>query len=254
LLSAGMGGVASFWTPQVEALQRSHRVVSYDQRGTGRSERVRVESIEQLAKDAIELIRALELGSVHYIGHSTGGAIGQIIAIEQPELLASLTIYASVTRSDAFRRRIWDHRKRVLQQLGPLEYAELTTLVLYPSWWISENDEALRTEEQRAATTQLPDADVMASRIDAILAFDRSADLGAIRTPTLVICARDDNLTPLYFSQSLAKSIPGAQLAVLGRGGHAVSRTRPAQFNRLVREFIASVEQSRTLKHEGHHA
>jgi aminoacrylate hydrolase len=237
-----------------EALQRSHCVVSYDQRGTGRSERVRVESIEQLAQDAIALIRALEIGPIHYVGHSTGGAIGQIIAIEQPELLASLTIHASVTRSDPFRRRIWGHRKRVLQQMGPLAYSELTTLVLYPSWWISEHDDALRAEEQRAAMTQLPDADVMSSRIDAILAFDRSGDLAAIRTPTLVICARDDNLTPLYFSQSLAQSIPGARLAVLDRGGHAVSRTRPSQFNRLVLKFIASVEQARTLKREQSHA
>ncbi len=78
----------------------------------------------------------------------------------------------------------------------------------------------------------------MATRIEAIQAFDRRADLPRISAETLVVCARDDHQTPLYFSEALAAAIPGARLSVLDYGGHACSRTVPGEFNELVRTFL----------------
>ena len=78
-----------------------------------------------------------------------------------------------------------------------------------------------------------PPLEVVASRIDGILAFDRSAELGRIRTPTLVLCAKDDAITPAYFSEELAKKIAGRQAADHCEGGHCASET------------IAEVQQGR---------
>ena len=71
-------------------------------------------------------------------------------------------------------------------------------------------------------------------------AFDRRAELGRITTPTLVICAKDDNQTPAYFSQALAAAIPSAELALLDYGAHACSRTVPDEFNSRVLRFLKS--------------
>ena len=83
-----------------------------------------------------------------------------------------------------------------------------------------------------------PSAEIVASRIDAIVDFDRTADLPKIKTRTLVICAKDDFLTPPYFSEELAKKIPGAKLKVLDRGGHCASETALEEFNKAVLGFI----------------
>jgi aminoacrylate hydrolase len=80
--------------------------------------------------------------------------------------------------------------------------------------------------------------EVVASRIDAIVAFDRTADLPRIKTPTLVLCAKDDLVTPAYFSEELAQKIPGAQLVVLPKGGHCCSETMAEQFNAAVLGFL----------------
>ena len=73
----------------------------------------------------------------------------------------------------------------------------------------------------------------MASRIDAIVGFDRTAEpADHQRVPTLVICAKDDILTPPYFSRELARQIPGAELVELERGGHCASETNHASVQR----------------------
>ena len=73
---------------------------------------------------------------------------------------------------------------------------------------------------------------------EAVLAFDRTADLHKIKAPTLVLCAEDDFLTPPYFSEALAQAIPGAELAMLPRGGHACSEVIAGEFNQAVFGFI----------------
>ena len=92
------------------------------------------------------------------------------------------------------------------------------------------------------AVPNFPPAEIVASRIDAIVAFDRIADLPNIRLPTLVICAKDDILTPPYFSHELARLIPNASLIELARGGHCASETNTAEFNDAVLGFIARHE------------
>ena len=67
--------------------------------------------------------------------------------------------------------------------------------------------------------------------------------LDEIRTPTLVLCARDDILTPPYYSEELARRILGAELVILEKGAHACSQTVPAQFNDVVLPFLIHQEQ-----------
>ena len=237
LFVAGLGGVATYWNPQVQAFARDFHVIVYDQRGSGRSDHVEVNSVEQMAGDTIAVLDAIGLDSVHYVGHSTGGAIGQALAIDHPDRLRSLVINSSTTRSDAYRRKVFAVRQALLERIGPDFYAKQTSLLLYPSWWINENAERLEEDERRAAAGLAP-ASVQISRLNAILSFDRLADYRRIQTPTLVLCAKDDILTPAYFSEELAREIPGAQLVLLETGGHACSITMTDRFNEIVREFI----------------
>ena len=111
-----------------------------------------------------------------------------------------------------------------------------------PNWWIRDSEEAL----ERAASDTLnsfPSVEIADARIDAVLAFDRTEQLEKIRTPTLVLCARDDILTPPYYSEKLARLIPGAELVILQKGGHACSQTTPAQFNEVVLPFLLQQTQ-----------
>src|SRR5947208_16550677 len=95
-------------------------------------------------------------------------------------------------------------------------------------------------ERERLTIQHFPPVEIVASRIDGIVAFDVAAEIGRIRTPTLVLCAKDDAITPAYFSEELAKKIPGAKLKILSDGGHCASEAVVEEFNSAVLEFLSS--------------
>ena len=240
LLVPGLGGVGSYWSPNLPAFSARHRTIIHDHRGTGQSSASRIEySVDQMTDDLLRLMDHLKIERAHLVGHSTGGAIGQTMALTRPERLASLVLYATWTRADPFFRRVFEARRSLLTAAGTAAYARSTPVFLYPDWWTNQNI-ALLEERERVSIPNFPAAEIVASRIDAIVAFDRSADLPRIKTPTLVLCAKDDFLTPPYFSEALAQRIPGAKLKLLERGGHCASETALEQFNAAVLEFIAS--------------
>ena len=239
LLVPGLGGVGSYWNPNLPAFSARHQTIIHDHRGTGQSTRSRIQySIDQMTDDLVRLMDHLELESAHLVGHSTGGAIGQTLAIKHPERLKSLVIYASWTKADPFFKRVFEARRTLLTASGPAAYVRSTPVFLYPDWWINENL-ALIEERETLGIPAFPAPEIAASRIDAIVAFDRTAQLAKIRTPTLVICAKDDILTPPYFSRELARLIPGAELVILEKGGHCASEVALEDFNRAVLGFIA---------------
>ena len=238
LLVPGLGGVGSYWAPNIPAFSQKYRVVIHDHRGTGQSSRSRIRySVDQMTDDLLAVMDDLRIAKAHLVGHSTGGAIGQTMAALHPDRLISLVIYASWTKSDPFFQRVFEARRALLIEVGAAAYVRSTPVFLYPNWWINENIRLLEEREQ-AAIPNFPQPEIGASRIDAILEFDRTADLGRIKTPTMVICAKDDILTPPYFSRELARLIPRAQLVELERGGHCASETNTRDFDEAVLRFI----------------
>lgn len=240
MMVAGLGGVATYWNPQLPAFSPKYRVILHDQRGTGRSSHVPVKSVAQMADDALAVMDAAGVEKAFYLGHSTGGAIGTALALKHPDRIAGLVINASTTHGDAYRHKLLGLRKTLLAMDRPDAYASYTTLLLYPHWYINQNAGQLAADEAAAAKT-LGGAEVQGSRLDAILAFDPRAELPSLSVPVLVLCARDDILTPLYFSQEYADLIPQAQFTVLETGGHAASRTMTADYDRIVLDFFASL-------------
>ncbi len=83
-------------------------------------------------------------------------------------------------------------------------------------------------------------SEIVAARIDAMLAFDRTSELARIKTPTLVIGAEDDIVTPAYYSEELARRIPGAEVKLFPRGGHFLTHVRAREFNNAVLPFLVS--------------
>lgn len=245
MLVSGLGGTASYWGPQIAALSAHFQVILHDHRGMGSSTHHRMKySVERMAADTLAVMDAAGVESAHLVGHSTGGTIGQILGLEHPQRLRSMIMYASWTKADEYFRRVFELRKATVLDHGPLAYLRATPVFLHPDWWINANAEKLNAVEQ-ASLASFPPVEIVASRIDAILAFDRTAHLERITTPTLVFCAADDRLTPLYFSREIAARIPGARLVVAEKGGHAHSQTMPEEFNRLVISYVLEQEAQR---------
>lgn len=243
LLSAGMGGSGSFWRPQVEALSRTHQVILYDHAGTGRSGRdIGPRSIAEMAGDMVRVLDAAGVEDAHVAGHAIGGIIGMELALAVPDRVRSLTIVNGWANADAFIRRCFEVRTRILLTSGPQAYVRAQPLFLYPPRWIAENADALEAEEA-LMVAHFPDIDTMVSRIETFLAFDGRARLSDIRVPTLLAAARDDALVPSYLSRELGAGIPGARMAEVEWGAHAFTAVSPNVFNTMMLDFCAEADR-----------
>ena len=241
MLVPGLGGQGSFWVAQLRAFSRDFRTVVHDHRGTGRSTHSKITyTVEQMADDTLRLMDALGIEAAHLVGHSTGGAIGQVIALEHPDRLRSLVLSATWAGPDPYFRRLFESRRQTLLESGIEAYLRASVLFQATPRWISDNDEFITDLHRVTAAASAP-VEVLVSRIDAILRHDRRLRLLEIRTPTLVVVARDDVITPPYYSEEIAARIPGARLVVLETGGHYAPAIHSEPYNSAVAHFLKSV-------------
>ena len=238
ILVSGLGGTASFWAPHVSELAGGFRVVTFDHRGVGGSTKSRIRySVEQMADDVVKLMDALGIERAALIGHSTGGCVGAVMAIEHPGRLSSVVMSSSWTKADAYFTRLFEARKSVLEAQGPEAYVRHGSLSRYPPSWIAAHMDELEQVEQRAVDN-FPPAEIVLNRIEAILAYDRVADLGSIEAPVLVHVAKDDIITPPYLSEDLHARIPNSALRVVEKGGHFCPHTMAGEFRETVLSFL----------------
>lgn len=238
LLVTGLAGVASYWDPNVEALARHFTVIRYDHRGTGQSARTEgAYSIEGLTEDLVGLLDVIGEERVMLLGHSTGGAIGQVLAARYPERVSRMVLYGSWATLGAQMGLCMELRLKLLQAYGPALYHRASPVFLFPPRYVSENWPRIEPALERAAE-QSTTASILEARVKAVTGFDGRRYLAQIGCPTLVLVARDDILTPLEASEELARGIPDAMLQVLPYGGHAASVCEPESFYKAVTTFL----------------
>lgn len=238
LLIAGLGGRLQFWHSQVAAFARHFRVVLHDHRGTGASTRSRITySIRQMADDVLALMDALNIERADLVGHSTGGAIAQLLALDHPSRVGRIVLSATWAGPDAYFKAMFDLRLKILTEAGPQAYLTDGIFRAFPPAWLQAHAELIAAAGQDRLTA-FPGLEIEASRIAAVQAHDLRARICAIVKPTLVVCAADDAITPLPFSQELASRIPGARLATLPIGGHFAPQVDPEGYNQFVLSFL----------------
>ncbi|TZG27543.1 pyrimidine utilization protein D [Sphingomonas montanisoli] len=243
ILSAGLGGSGSYWQPNIAALARDYRVIVYDHRGTGRSDRTLdgPVSVDTMADDIIGLMDALGIEKAHFVGHAAGGVAGLALALKAPQRLCRLVVVNGWSKLDPHFARCFDIRLEILRNGGPRAYLRAQPLFLYPAEWISRHLGHIDDEiEAQLASFQGPEN--LSKRIAALRLFNIDARLGEIGVPTLALAAEDDMLVPASCSQRIATGIRGARLTLLPKGGHACNVTVPERFDDIVLRWLKAFD------------
>lgn len=245
VLSAGLGGLGHFWRPQIEALGAHHRIIIYDQRGTGANadELPDDYSIAHMVDDVVTVLDDAGVASCHFAGHALGGLVGLELARRTPSRLSSLILVNAWARVDSHTRRCFEARTALLKHVGIEAYVRAQPIFLYPAVWLSEHEEAVH-KEAAMGITHFQGRDNLLKRLSALLAFDATSDLREIQTPTFVAASRDDVLVPFTRSQQLADNLPHATLWLTGEGGHAFTVTDPTPFNTAMLAFLKETDLS----------
>jgi len=232
LFIPGFGGVSSFWRGQIDYFRGRYRVIAVDQRGAGASARSRQDySIAQMTEDVRIVMDAAHIDSATVVGHSTGGAIAQTLAVSARERVAAIVLSSTWCTPGNYFRRVFEFRRSLLQ-IGAIDlFHKAGVFFRYPPTYAETHDASF----DAGGTV---DVDITISRINAILEADMSLVSPRVEVPALVLAARDDCLIPAYMSEEVAQRIPGANYAVVDSGGHFLPETRCDDYNTLLNDFL----------------
>jgi pimeloyl-ACP methyl ester carboxylesterase len=240
MLVHGLGLRADVWINQFDAFAEHYHVIAPDLRGAGASSHPTARGsyeIDRFVDDLVAVARDLAGGPLHFVGTSSGGFIGQVMALRVPEMLKSLVL----CHSTSFTRvppKVMETRVKILKSGSMEDYSHLVAA------------QALATHQRPAVLDwfremiEQNDRDIYAQIfIESMKSFDLRKRVGEIHVPTLVLIGEHDRVVPAALGRETAKLIPGARKAVMRGVGHCGYIEQPLEFNHLVMTFIDSVER-----------
>ncbi|MCU1602998.1 MAG: alpha/beta hydrolase [Frankiales bacterium] len=236
LLVMGASWSSEMWYPALASLSARHRVLRFDNRGTGSSRPSWKASIADMARDALAVLDAAGVESAHVYGVSLGGVVIQELALQAPDRVRSLVLgctgILSAEKPHASRLEVLRSllppalvRAKPTDGYGPAcppDRAEADLLAL-----AHERTSSVARHQQAAALR-----DYVADR----------AQVAALPMPVLVLHGTADQRVPLALGRELHQTIPGSRLVEYDGAGHNYLVAMGEQSNDDVLDFLAHVD------------
>jgi 3-oxoadipate enol-lactonase len=229
----------SMWDPTVPALTGRFRVLRYETRGHGQTDAPKAAyTLDQLADDALALLKSLGIARTHWVGLSMGGMIGQTLALKAPQVFASLSLCDTSSRVPPEAKAQWADRIKTAETQGMEPLVEPTL----GRWFTEPFRKSRKDVIDRVATMirNTPPAGY-AGCCAAISALDLTDKISAIKIPTIAIVGEDDPGTPVAAHKVIHERIAGSRLEILKSAAHLSNMEQPDAFNKALTGFLASV-------------
>ncbi|WP_186198772.1 alpha/beta fold hydrolase [Burkholderia gladioli] len=232
----GVGSYLEAWQGAINALGGGFRVLSFDLRGHGRSERVKGRyEIDDFVGDVLALADHAGFTRFDLAGFSLGGLIAQRLALTHPARLRRLVLLATVAGRTA------EERARVAERLAALQAGERGAHYdASLSRWLSEDFQArhpaLVDELRRRNAQNDPDCYAAAYRVLAQTDFGGLID--QIAMPTLIATGECDAGSNPRMARYMHERIPDSRLAILPNLRHSLLNEAPEQVAALMRAFL----------------
>lgn len=176
-------------------------------------------------------MNAAGLSRAVFVGHALGGAIALALAIDHPECVAGIGLISTGPRLPI--------ATSVLENAANPATFILAVQSLQELMHIPQASKYLKDQTFRHLSSIRPT--LFHGDLRACDQFDVTTRLDAIRTPVLVLCGTDDQLTPRRYSESLAGQIHGAALQTIDGAGHLVMLEQPRRVSALLSVFLTAI-------------
>ena len=226
------------WAEQVAPLLAAgFRVLRIDMRGHGGSDPVAGDyTMRALADDVAEVLEALAIPRVHYVGLSIGGMIGQAFALAHGHRLVSAMWCDTLPQSPADAAPAWAERTAAVRRANSLATIADSTI---ERWFTDafKPQRPLRWKQIRDTIVGTTPAGYLGCAA-AILDFDFVPQLPSVRVPVLVVCGADDPGTPAGENRRLAGLVPGARYEEIADSRHFPNVEHPDRFNAILSGWL----------------
>ena len=250
LMIQGLGASKNAWNLQRIAMATRFRIISFDNRGAGRSDKpTEPFTLEQMADDALAVLDAAGIETAHVVGASMGGVISQIVAVKFPHRVRSLTLVCTACRNHPWRQELLQSWAKTAADKGMIEVGKEAA-----QWVMSPRSfrRLVPAFTWMGPLAALRPRHSFVSQIDAILNTreDLVDQLSTITAPTMVIVGNQDILTPRGDSEEIAERIPNAELVVISGAAHGLMMEHSSTFNKILIEFLQRTELARVAEQQ----
>jgi pimeloyl-ACP methyl ester carboxylesterase len=239
LMLHGIGGGHLSFAPQVETLASSgYRAIAWDMPGYGHSAPIEPYTFKGLAESCIHLIENLKCKSVALVGHSMGGMVAQEVVARRPDLVNKLVLCGT---SASFGKPDGDwQREFIAQRTAPLDsgktMVELAQILVPQMVGPGSLPEGVQLATH---CMSLVPAATYRRALEALVTFDRRANLANIDVPTLLVAGEHDRNAPPAVMKKMAESIPRSTYIEMKGIGHLQNLEAPEEFDGLLLNFLA---------------
>ena len=236
MLSHSLACSLVMWQPQMAVLESAFQVLRFDTRGHGDSDAPQgAYSLEQLTGDAVALLDALEIETVHFVGLSMGGMIGQCLALDHAHRLKSLALCDTAAIMPDETQPIWQQRIDAAGETGMAGQVDETLERWFrPEYLKLTPPEVEMIRRQILAT---PPAGYIGC-CEAIRRLKYLERLTQIKLPTLIMVGEEDPGTPVAASEAMHARISGSRLVILAAARHLSNIEQADAFSTALMEFL----------------
>jgi 3-oxoadipate enol-lactonase len=240
LLIMGHRYDSSMWYPLVPRLAERHRVITFDNRGTGRTDTTSDVTIEQLAADALAVLDAAGEEEAHVYGVSMGGAIAAELGMTRPERVLSLTLGCTMLKTETTSRSLLVRAVyRLPAWLSRRLMHALSTSKSYgssaPAAWVARDRAAMGDSAFTAKGVR--------EQSKAIACYATTVERAAkLAMPILILHGDEDSVVPVRHGRALATLLPRSSYREFSGAGHNYLVATGGGSNTAFVDFIDAVD------------
>jgi 3-oxoadipate enol-lactonase len=241
VLIMGLSGDLQAWALTAPALSKHFRIITYDNRGAGRTSAPdKPYAIAGMADDLAALLDELQIPKAHILGFSMGGYIAQEFVLKYPNRVDRLILLATAPSIDGYGKAAvtnWINVRR--SNMSREQIVRFTSQFLYSPSLLDDEARYERAIQNSLNNAYAQQDHAFIRQAQAVLEFNAESRLSGVKSSTLVIAGKEDILVPPRNSEKLAKLIPGAKLEIRD-GAHLGAIEFPNEYNALFLEFLGA--------------
>ncbi|MFW9828482.1 MAG: alpha/beta fold hydrolase [Candidatus Thorarchaeota archaeon] len=248
----GFGSKKEIWKPQIIEFSKYYKTLTFDLRGTGKSDRPNYPyTLEMLVKDIKNLLDYLQIEQTHLIGRSFGGMIAQNFVLKYPKNVKKLILIATNAKFDDLEaanivinnrikeiemikidpvKAFWNKSVFVFHQKFRQELKKNPKKVFYNTFSL---EDLIYESTINPSTAQ----DII-NQGNAMKEHNTYDQLNEIKNITLLLAASNDRLMPKTIMIEMNKRIPNSNLKIIEKAGHFMTISNAFKVNKLILDFL----------------
>lgn len=237
----GFPHTRALWAPQVNALVDRARCIAPDLRGFGDSGAAPPWTMERFADDLARLLDAVRVDKAVLVGLSMGGYIAFAFWRQHRHRVRALVLADTRPGPDSAEARAKrEHLITLAREKGSWAVADAMITGMVGKSTRARNPDVV---EQVYRMLRSAPVEGVVGALEAMMERpDSTPTLATIDVPTLIVVGEEDVLTPVAEARAMHAAITGSRLEIIAGAGHVSNVERPATFNHVLSEFLASVE------------